>query len=79
MTIRCAYQSEVPTHRRDGELKRYVRRDAIGDGYSWCEKQTKSRYDRAQGTCAADDLPEAVRIAADAQRGQAFGYVDWPR
>jgi hypothetical protein len=77
--IRCTYQSEVPTHKDDGELKRYVRKDAMGAGYSWCEKQTRSRYDYAQGVCTADDLPEAIRTQADAQRGQAFGYVDWPR
>jgi len=77
--IKVTMQSSKPLKPKQGELKRYVRRDSIGDGYSWCEKQTGSPYDRAQGTCDADDIDAAIRAKADAQRGQAFGYVDWPR
>ncbi len=79
MAIRCTWQSEKPLKPRDGELKRYVRKDVTGAGYSWCEKQRESRWDYAQGTCEASDLSEEIRAAADAQRGQYFGYVDWPR
>lgn len=59
-------------------LGRYVRRNAVGDGYSWCETDRKSRHDLRQGTATAIDLPEDVRRAADEQRKQYFGYVDWP-
>lgn len=60
-------------------VTRYVRRDAIGQGYTWCEQSNLNRrYDLRQGTCDASDLPDAIRAEADAARGQAFGYVLWP-
>lgn len=59
--------------------QRYVRRDPIGDGYTWCEQWAKNKaYDLRQGTCDASDLPDDVRAAADAQRKQYFGSVEWP-
>lgn len=79
MAIRVTMQTSKPMRPKHGELKRYVRRNSWDDGYVWCEKQVGSPYDRAQGTCDASDLTPAIRAAADAQRGQAFGYVDWPR
>jgi hypothetical protein len=79
MTVVTTYETSKPYRYQLGDLKRYVRRDAVRDGYSWCEKQSRDSYDRAQGTCSASDIPERIRAAADAQRGQAFGYVVWPR
>lgn len=76
--IRTTYRSERPERTNDGALKRYVRWDAH-HGYVWCVKQERSRLDLEQGTCAAEDLATDVKAAADAQRGQAFGYVDWPK
>lgn len=78
MAIVTNYCSEKPLRHQLGELRRYVRRDAIGEYYAWCTKQRFSSYDHSQGSCLGCDLPPKVRAAADAQRGQAFGYVDWP-
>ena len=79
MTIRTTAQSKKPLKPLLGPLKRYVRRNSWDDGYTWCEKQADSFYDHAQGKCDASDIAPEIREAADAQRGQAFGYVDWPR
>ena len=59
--------------------ERMVRKDAVGDDYTWIEQSTTNRsYNVAMGGCSADDLPEFVRIAADNMRGQIFGFVRWP-
>lgn len=58
--------------------RRYVRKDATGEGYSWCLTSPWTRFDVAQGTCSADDIDADVRALADARRGLAFSYVDWP-
>ena len=76
--IVTTWKSERLLNPRDGDAQRYVRWDAH-HGYVWCEKQQRSRFDFAQGTASADDVPEAVRKEADAQRGRAFSYVKWPR
>ena len=55
MAIETTWQSEMAPRAKDGDLKRYVRWDAIL-GYVWCEKQERSRFDRAQGYCSADDV-----------------------
>lgn len=78
MTIRCTWQSEKNLSPRYGDLKRYVRWDAHF-GYVWCEKQERARFDYAHGTCDAADVPVEIREKADAQRGRAFSYVNWPR
>lgn len=57
---------------------RFVRRNAVGVGYSWCEVDRQSRYDLRQGTANASDLPDDIRKAADDLRQQYFGYVEWP-
>lgn len=76
--IRTTYKASANPHPRDGAMKRYVRWDAH-HGYVWCEKPEHSRYDYAQGTCSAEDIAPEIKAAADAQRGRAFSYVDWPR
>lgn len=58
--------------------RRYVRKDAMGDGYSWCMTSERGKYDVAQGICDASDIPADVKSLADARRGQAFSYVIWP-
>lgn len=59
--------------------ERMVRKDVLGDGYTWIEQSTTNRiYNVAQGSCSAGDLPEHVRIAADNMRRQLFSYVRWP-
>ena len=60
-------QTAKPMRPKHGEIKRYVRRNSWDDAYSWCEKQTGSPYDRAQGTCDASDLPDQIRATADAR------------
>ena len=60
------------------QWRRYVRKDATGDGYSWCLTSPRTKFDVAQGRCDADDIPANVRALADARRGLAFSYVDWP-
>lgn len=56
---------------------RYVRASAYGI-YFWCEVGDDRRYDIRQGTVEPQELPEAVKAAADALRGTWPGYVDWP-
>lgn len=74
--IITAYRSPVGGTDRGARM---VRRNAIGSGYRWCEQSSVNpRYDVAQGTCEASDLPDDVRAAADALQGQFFGYVRWP-
>jgi len=75
--IRTTYRSEKNPSPRDGAMKRYVRCDAHF-GFVWCEKQERSRFDYSQGTCEAADIPPSIRESAEAQRGRAFSYVDWP-
>lgn len=58
--------------------RRYVRKDATGEGYSWCLTSPRTSFDVAQGRCDADDIPAEIRALADARRGLAFSYVDWP-
>lgn len=76
MTIKTKYRNTcLPA---DG--KRYVRKDSLGGGYFWCETGSRGgwRYDVAQGTCDAEDLPLEVKEKADALRGYQPGYVEWP-
>lgn len=75
--ITVRYRSSKPLNPKHGPTRRYVRADLDG-GYVWCRKQERSRFDFEQGTCDGADLPEFVRMDADALRGFAFGYVPWP-
>ena len=69
----------VQNYRNQVEGARMVRASIEG-GYAWLIRDALDlRYDIAQGTCAAEDLPDDVRLAADVMRGHAYGYVDWPR
>jgi hypothetical protein len=78
--ITILFQAKACHPKRLGD--RFVR--AIGNcrgvtGYAWCVRDAlDKRYDVQQGTCDADDLPEDVRKAADAQRMYIPSYVEWP-
>lgn len=72
--MKVTYQSS--NYAPEKILRRYVRRSS--DGYQFCEVGQDRRYDLRQGTVEADEIPEAIRIKADALKGQYFGYVDWP-
>jgi hypothetical protein len=66
-------------YRVDGKARaRYVRRAAGKDFYEWCEQSAADpRYDVAQGTCEAQDLPDEIRAACDANKGM-FYACEWP-
>lgn len=66
-------------YRVEGAAKaRYVRRAIGQDFYKWCEQSAADpRYDVAQGTCEAQDLPADVRAACDAYKGM-FYACEWP-
>lgn len=68
----------APQYSPNKVRRRYVRAEVAFDGYRWCEVGDDKRYDIRQGTCDTADLPDDVRRAADALRGQTFAYVDWP-
>ena len=72
MTIKTTYRAKAHT----GTGTRFVR--ATPDGYAWCIRG-ETGYDVEQGTCDASDIPQHIREAADARRGHAFGYVEWPQ
>ncbi len=57
---------------------RYVRRSPVDETYSFCEVGQDRRWDLRQGKVDGSDLPDDIRSQADAQRDQAFGYVQWP-
>jgi hypothetical protein len=60
--------------------RRYVRA-VIGEPgqYRWCEvNQHWPQWDMRQGSVRAQELPEAVRVAADARLGWSPSYVEWP-
>lgn len=59
--------------------KRYVRRDLVTGAYRWCIQDAKKpRFDAAQGTCEASDLPDDIRAACDAYDG-SFYATEWPQ
>ena len=57
-------------------MRRYAR--CGPDGYEFCEVGKDRRYDLRRGTVEPNELPEAIRLKADALKGQYFAYVDWP-
>ena len=79
MAYLTTYETSKPLNPKHGEIKRYVRCNAMNDGYSWCEKQVGSGYDLSQGTCDASDIPEKIREEADKMRGFVYGWIVWPR
>lgn len=60
----------------DKVRKRYVRWNGLS--YAWCEVGEDPRYDLRQGWCSKEELPPEIMEAANANRGQAFSYVEWP-
>lgn len=57
---------------------RYVRRSAVEGVYQWCEQSADdTRYDVAQGTCEASDLPDDIRKKCDEYDGY-FYACEWP-
>ena len=78
MAVVTTYRAGTKYVRAAVDVTRFVRKDAVGAGYSWCLRDNRTGRDIKQGACAAADLHEGVRGAADAWRGHAFGYVEWP-
>ena len=68
----------ITKYRVAGNIKsRYVRKNHSTGIYEWCEQSADNlRYDIAQGTCEAEDLPEDVKKNCDEYRG-AFYPVEW--
>ncbi len=66
-------------YRVEGKVKqRYVKRHSSNDYYVWCEQSADDlRYDVAQGTCEAEDLPEDIKAKCDAYDGYAYA-CEWP-
>ena len=66
-------------YRKPGTAKaRYVRKAIGQDFYKWCEQSADDpRYDIAQGTCEAEDLPTDIRQKCDEYNG-AFYACEWP-
>jgi len=59
-------------------LRRYVRAACTAsDEYEWVEVDAYG-YTIRDGTCVAADLPDEMAERANALKGRAFGYVDWP-
>ncbi len=62
---------------------RYVRKSVGEDQhgrqcYKWCiQNPDKPRYDVAQGTCDADDLPDHIRKQCDTHTGMFYACL-WP-
>lgn len=57
---------------------RYVRKAIGQDFYEWCEQSAEDlRFDIAQGTCEAEDLPPDIRQKCDEHNG-AFYACEWP-
>jgi len=73
--MKITYQSK--SYSPEKVTKRYVRRSAAG-GYSFCEVGDDRRFDIRQGTVEPDEIPEAVRAAADDLHKTSSAYVDWP-
>lgn len=67
------------TYRKEGTTSaRYVKKAVGQDFYKWCEQDANDpRYDVAQGTCEAEDLPEHIRKECDSYVG-AFYPCEWP-
>ena len=69
-------------YRKPGTAKaRYVRKAIGQDFYKWCEQSAEdSRYDIAQGTCDAEDLPPDIRKKCDELEGKNAGFYacEWP-
>lgn len=73
MAIRTKY-------RTSGKAKaRYVRRHTCQDIYVWCEQDAENpRFDVAQGTCDAEDLPADIKQICDEAPITGFYACEWP-
>lgn len=70
----------IEMYRRDGVRgNRYVKRSSLQKGtYSWCiQDALDRRFDVAQGTCTAEDLPDDIRKICDEYQGY-FYACEWP-
>lgn len=74
--MKITYQSK--SYAPDAILKRYVRRSTAAGGYDFCEVGKDRRYDLRQGTVEPDELPDAIRNAADEHYKVSCSYIDWP-
>ena len=68
----------LTSYRKEGLAKaRFVKRRHGQGFYVWCEQSMEDpRYDIAQGTCEAEDLPEDVRFMCDHYFG-SFYACEW--
>lgn len=66
-------------YRTGGKARaRFVKRAAGQDFYKWCEQSDEDpRYDVAQGTCEAEDLPDDIRAKCDSYDGMHYA-CEWP-
>lgn len=66
-------------YRKQGEAKaRFVKKAVGQDFYKWCEQSASDpRFDIAQGTCEASDLPTEIRQKCDEYQG-SFYACEWP-
>ncbi|MBN9424499.1 MAG: hypothetical protein J0I91_18810 [Candidatus Accumulibacter sp.] len=67
-----------PNYSAAAVTARYVRRSVVGDGYEFAEVGADSRYDIRRGDLTATEVPDALKIAADALRMTWPGNVRWP-
>lgn len=67
------------SYRKEGKTKARFVKKAIGQNfYKWCEQGLDDpRFDVAQGTCDADDLPPEVKARCDEYKG-SFYACEWP-
>lgn len=60
-------------------IRRYVRTLYPGFGVYRCiEHEDGEPYDKRQWDVGASELPEEIRLAAEALRGSFPAYVEWP-
>lgn len=59
-------------------MARFVRKGFVPGEYVWCEQSAEdARYDVAQGTCNAEDLPPTIRKKCNEYYG-SFYACEWP-
>lgn len=68
----------ITKYRSSGKpLCRFVRKAKSQKYYEWCEQSIDNpRFDVAQGTCDAEDLPDDIRIKCDNHNG-SFYACEW--
>lgn len=68
-----------PNYSPDKVVTRYVRLNAFGTEYQFCEVGEDSRYNIRSGVVIDPSIiPEEIKAKAKELQLQAFGYVVWP-